>query len=151
MTTFVLNNFSGQNFTLWQLPFVCLEVYFYSKCFFSSCQISRIEFTKQPPPNLRKSNFFHFMLQFFDRNGQPVEIERTSFIKFIDEADVSVVSGSKIASKARRAFVYFYFVIIFVYILTRTLLKRTLWRNQNKTFSIELLRLLSRIVTHDMS
>jgi len=51
------------------------------------CQISRIEFTKQPPPNLRKSNFFHFMLQFFDRNGQPVEIERTSFIKFIDEAD----------------------------------------------------------------
>ena len=64
------------------------------------------------------------MLQFFDRNGQPVEIERTSFIKFIDEADVSVVSGSKIASKARRAFVYFYFVIIFVYILTRTLFKR---------------------------
>ena len=60
------------------------------------------------------------MLQFFDRNGQPVEIERTSFIKFIDEADVSVVSGSKIASKARRAFVYFYFV----YNFTRTLFKR---------------------------
>ena len=32
-----------------------------------SLQIGRLEFTKQPPPNLRKSNFFHFMLQLFDR------------------------------------------------------------------------------------
>ena len=141
MTTFVLNNFSGQNFTLWQLPFVCLEVfYFYLKCFFffSSCQISRIEFTKQPPPNLRKSNFFHFMLQFFDRNGQPVEIERTSFIKFIDEADVSVVSGWKIASKAK-SFVYFCFLFTF----QRARLKRTLWRNQ-KFFN----RIVAFVVTN---
>ena len=44
-----------------------------------------MEFTKQPPSNLRKSNFFNFMVRFFDGNGSPVEVERTSFIKFIDE------------------------------------------------------------------
>jgi hypothetical protein len=53
-----------------------------------SCVIGRIEFTKQPPSNLRKSNFFHFMLQFFDRTGSLVEIERTTFVSFIDEAKV---------------------------------------------------------------
>ncbi len=46
--------------------------------------IGRIEFTKQPPQNLRKSNFFHFMIQLFDRTGHPVEVERTSFRAFID-------------------------------------------------------------------
>lgn len=50
-------------------------------------QIGRLEFTKQPPPNLRKSNFFHFMLQLFDRNGNPIEVENTSFIKFIDDSE----------------------------------------------------------------
>ena len=49
------------------------------------------------------------MLQFFDRNGQPVEIERTSFIKFIDEADVSA-----------------YTVSIFIRKLVAVLLSRTL-------------------------
>lgn len=53
----------------------------------ADCQIGRLEFTKQPPPNLRKSNFFHFMLQLFDRSGNPIEVERTSFIKFIDESE----------------------------------------------------------------
>lgn len=52
-----------------------------------SCSVGRIEFTKQPPSNLRKSNFFHFMLQLFDRNGSQIEIERTSFIRFIDEGE----------------------------------------------------------------
>ena len=56
--------------------------------FFFSCHVGRIEFTKQPPPNLRKSNFFHFMLQLFDRTGNPIEVERTSFIKFIDQVEV---------------------------------------------------------------
>lgn len=49
------------------------------------CSLARIDFTKQPPSNLRKSNFFHFMIQLFDRNGNQIEIERTSFIRFMDE------------------------------------------------------------------
>ena len=62
--------------------------------FFFSCHVGRIEFTKQPPPNLRKSNFFHFMLQLFDRTGNPIEVERTSFIKFIDQVEVKKSSKS---------------------------------------------------------
>ncbi len=49
-----------------------------------------IEFTKQPPANLRKSNFFHFMIKLFDRNGQSIDIDKTSFMKFIDDAEVSL-------------------------------------------------------------
>jgi len=49
------------------------------------CGIGRSEFTKQPPSNLRKSNFFHFMIQLFDRGGNQIEVERTSFINFCDE------------------------------------------------------------------
>ena len=58
--------------------------------FFSRCSLARIDFTKQPPSNLRKSNFFHFMIQLFDRNGNQIEIERTSFIRFIDEGLVCI-------------------------------------------------------------
>eukprot|EP00090_Calanus_glacialis_P039713 TRINITY_DN6915_c0_g1_i4.p1 TRINITY_DN6915_c0_g1~~TRINITY_DN6915_c0_g1_i4.p1 ORF type:complete len:500 (-),score=101.81 TRINITY_DN6915_c0_g1_i4:508-2007(-) len=54
----------------------------------NGCGIGRAEFTKQPPSNLRKSNFFHFMVQLYDRAGQQVEIERTSFISFCDEGEV---------------------------------------------------------------
>ena len=59
-------------------------------CNFSAgrCGIGRAEFTKQPPSNLRKSNFFHFMIQLYDRAGQQIEIERTSFISFCDEGEV---------------------------------------------------------------
>merc|ERR1719188_1448062 len=56
-----------------------------------SPDIGRVEFTKQPPSNLRKSNFFNFMVRFFDGNGSPIEVERTSFIKFIDEG----IGGAK--------------------------------------------------------
>ncbi|KAI3389181.1 hypothetical protein SNEBB_009735 [Seison nebaliae] len=45
--------------------------------------IARGHFEKQPPPNLRKSNFFHFVVALYDRNGQPIEIERTAFIGFL--------------------------------------------------------------------
>ena len=61
---------------------------FNKMCF--SCSIGRAEFTKQPPSNLRKSNFFHFMIQLFDRAGQQIEVERTSFISFCDEGEVSI-------------------------------------------------------------
>uniref|UniRef100_A0A8B9FUC3 Transcription factor COE DNA-binding domain-containing protein n=1 Tax=Amazona collaria TaxID=241587 RepID=A0A8B9FUC3_9PSIT len=47
--------------------------------------LARAHFEKQPPSNLRKSNFFHFVLAMYDRQGQPVEIERTSFIDFVEK------------------------------------------------------------------
>lgn len=50
--------------------------------------LARAHFEKQPPSNLRKSNFFHFVLAMYDRQGQPVEIERTSFIDFVEKERV---------------------------------------------------------------
>ncbi|ESO03606.1 hypothetical protein HELRODRAFT_112029 [Helobdella robusta] len=47
--------------------------------------LGKAHFEKQPPNNLRKSNFFHFVLALYDRNGQPVEIERTAFIDFVEK------------------------------------------------------------------
>lgn len=56
-------------------------------CFFpvSSCGVSRAHFEKQPPSNLRKSNFFHFVIALYDKAGQPIEIERTAFYGFIEK------------------------------------------------------------------
>ncbi|XP_010869471.3 transcription factor COE1-A isoform X7 [Esox lucius] len=51
----------------------------------SGVGLARAHFEKQPPSNLRKSNFFHFVLALYDRQGQPVEIERTSFIGFVEK------------------------------------------------------------------
>ncbi|XP_040191472.1 transcription factor COE3-like isoform X5 [Rana temporaria] len=51
----------------------------------SGIGLSRAHFEKQPPSNLRKSNFFHFVLALYDRQGQPVEIERTSYIDFVEK------------------------------------------------------------------
>ena len=50
--------------------------------------LGRAHFEKQPPPNLRKSNFFHFVIALYDRTGQPIEIERTAFIEFIEKDQV---------------------------------------------------------------
>ncbi|NWX45986.1 COE2 factor, partial [Steatornis caripensis] len=50
----------------------------------SGVALSRAHFEKQPPSNLRKSNFFHFVLALYDRQGQPVEIERTAFVDFVE-------------------------------------------------------------------
>ncbi|XP_025903307.1 transcription factor COE1-like [Nothoprocta perdicaria] len=47
--------------------------------------LARAHFEKQPPSNLRKSNFFHFVLALYDRQGQPVEIERTAFVGFVEK------------------------------------------------------------------
>ncbi|KAK9751466.1 Transcription factor COE1 helix-loop-helix domain [Popillia japonica] len=47
--------------------------------------VGRAHFEKQPPSNLRKSNFFHFVIALYDRAGQPIEIERTAFIGFIEK------------------------------------------------------------------
>ncbi|XP_044762099.1 transcription factor collier isoform X3 [Coccinella septempunctata] len=51
----------------------------------SGIGVGRAHFEKQPPSNLRKSNFFHFVIALYDRSGQPVEIERTAFIGFIEK------------------------------------------------------------------
>uniref|UniRef100_A0AAR2L0M9 IPT/TIG domain-containing protein n=1 Tax=Pygocentrus nattereri TaxID=42514 RepID=A0AAR2L0M9_PYGNA len=51
----------------------------------SGLALARAHFEKQPPSNLRKSNFFHFVLALYDRQGQPVEIERTSFVDFVEK------------------------------------------------------------------
>jgi hypothetical protein len=60
----------------------------------SLCLLSRANFEKQPPNNLRKSNFFHFVIALYDRSGQPVEIERTAFIGFV-EKEMEMDSGIK--------------------------------------------------------
>lgn len=57
-------------------------------CIYSGVALSRAHFEKQPPSNLRKSNFFHFVLALYDRHGQPVEIERTAFIDFVEHDKV---------------------------------------------------------------
>lgn len=63
----------------------------------SSCSgvgLARAHFEKQPPSNLRKSNFFHFVLALYDRQGQPVEIERTAFVDFVENDKVSGLGSS---------------------------------------------------------
>jgi len=52
--------------------------------------VGRAHFEKQPPSNLRKSNFFHFVIALYDRHGQPIEIERTSFMGFVEKDQVMV-------------------------------------------------------------
>ncbi|XP_041426832.1 transcription factor COE3-like isoform X9 [Xenopus laevis] len=51
----------------------------------SGLGLARAHFEKQPPSNLRKSNFFHFVLALYDRQGQPVEIERTTYVDFVEK------------------------------------------------------------------
>ena len=62
-------------------------LHFYSPS--SGCGLARAHFEKQPPANLRKSNFFHFVLAFYDRTGQAVEIERAAFTGFMEHLPVS--------------------------------------------------------------
>jgi len=46
--------------------------------------VHRCHFEKQPPANLRKSNFFHFVLALYDRHNQLIEVEKTLFVDFIE-------------------------------------------------------------------
>lgn len=57
-------------------------------CLSYSIGVGRAHFEKQPPSNLRKSNFFHFVIALYDRSQQPIEIERTAFIGFIEKDQV---------------------------------------------------------------
>ncbi|KAG7252542.1 hypothetical protein CRUP_027362, partial [Coryphaenoides rupestris] len=66
-----------------------------SPCFDSvGVALSRAHFEKQPPSNLRKSNFFHFVLALYDRHGQPVEVERTAFVDFVEHEKVESLNGN---------------------------------------------------------
>uniref|UniRef100_A0A914GZG2 IPT/TIG domain-containing protein n=1 Tax=Globodera rostochiensis TaxID=31243 RepID=A0A914GZG2_GLORO len=51
----------------------------------SSCQLQRAHFEHPPPPNLRKSNFFHFTVNLYDRDNQPIEIEQAVFAGFVEK------------------------------------------------------------------
>ncbi|KAG7261005.1 hypothetical protein CRUP_002763 [Coryphaenoides rupestris] len=51
----------------------------------SGVALARAHYEKQPPSNLRKSNFFHFVLALYDRQGQPVEVERTAYVDFVEK------------------------------------------------------------------
>eukprot|EP01135_Chromosphaera_perkinsii_P004512 Nk52_evm6s287 gene=Nk52_evmTU6s287 len=46
--------------------------------------LKRIQFEKQPPASIRKSNFFHFVASFFDENEQPLELMEAKFVDFVD-------------------------------------------------------------------
>ncbi|KAJ8407654.1 hypothetical protein AAFF_G00275110 [Aldrovandia affinis] len=41
--------------------------------------------TRTPQLKAEWSNFFHFVLALYDRQGQPVEIERTSYVDFVEK------------------------------------------------------------------
>jgi len=71
---------------------VCIYVGRSNELCVFSLGVGRAHFEKQPPSNLRKSNFFHFVLALYDRQGQPIEVERTAFIDFIEKDKVSNIS-----------------------------------------------------------
>lgn len=73
-------------------------------CACSGVGLARAHFEKQPPSNLRKSNFFHFVLALYDRQGQPVEIERTTFVDFVEKEKVSLPISPKTRSSVLDAF-----------------------------------------------
>ncbi|XP_077520477.1 EBF transcription factor knot isoform X2 [Amblyomma americanum] len=68
---------------------VCSEYLVPSQRMLFSVGLGRAHFEKQPPSNLRKSNFFHFVIALYDKAGQPVEVERTAFVGFIEKGQES--------------------------------------------------------------
>lgn len=63
--------------------------YFFFSYLYSTIGVGSAHFEKQPPNNLRKSNFFHFTVALYDRSGKPIEIERTAFVGFVEKEMVS--------------------------------------------------------------
>ncbi|TRZ00728.1 hypothetical protein DNTS_007167 [Danionella cerebrum] len=66
----------------WVMPRVFPQTYLSAN---SDVGLARAHFEKQPPLNLRKSNFFHFVLALFDSKDQSVEIEHTAFVDFVEK------------------------------------------------------------------
>lgn len=77
---------------------------FYS--FFYSCEVVKAVFEKQPPSNLRKSNFFHFVLSLYDKNNNPIETEKGLFNGFIKELDVDEGDPKKNGIQYRLKFTF---------------------------------------------
>jgi hypothetical protein len=69
---------------------------FYSSYLYSTIGVASAHFEKQPPNNLRKSNFFHFTVALYDRSGKPIEIERTAFVGFVEKEMVRLFTGELI-------------------------------------------------------
>lgn len=46
--------------------------------------LGRAQFDRQPPSNLRKSNFFNFLISLYDREGQPVAVHAANFVGFVE-------------------------------------------------------------------
>jgi len=68
---------------------VILCSHFHFSYLYSTIGVASAHFEKQPPNNLRKSNFFHFTVALYDRSGKPIEIERTAFVGFVEKEMVS--------------------------------------------------------------
>ena len=51
--------------------------------------LSSAQFEKQPPDNMRKSNFFHFIISLYDSQQQPVQVQKAIFRDFYDTMMVS--------------------------------------------------------------
>ena len=55
----------------------------------TSVKLAVNQFERQPPDNMRKSNFFNFMISIFDGNNHPVEVQKAVFKDFCDSYSVS--------------------------------------------------------------
>ena len=53
-----------------------------------------VEMVAQPPSNLRKSNFFHFSIRFYDGRRDPVKIQHCSFLRFCENEESNGVTYS---------------------------------------------------------
>lgn len=54
--------------------------------------ITAVTFEKQPPDNLRKSNFFHFDLSFLDLHGFVATIDKSQFVGFLEDTEVYILN-----------------------------------------------------------
>lgn len=63
--------------------------------FFFQCRadphhcLASARFEKQPPDNMRKSNFFHFIVSLYDMQHNPVQVQNATFKDFYDTVVVS--------------------------------------------------------------
>ena len=52
--------------------------------------IASAQFEKQPPDNMRKSNFFHFIISLYDSQQHRIQVQKAVFKDFYDTVIVSV-------------------------------------------------------------
>ena len=67
--------------------------------FFVGVNCTTIVMTKSPPEDVRKSNFFHFELEFWDKYNAKMEVVSTSFIQFVDNIEQEDGSDLKVATE----------------------------------------------------